>query len=74
MTGLNSYTVVVMPDDGTFLAYVPAIEGCHAVAATPEEARREFDFVFEMVAEEYAERGEALPPDVRELVAAGAGR
>ncbi len=50
---LEDYPVVVRPDDnGTFVAYVPAIDGCHAWGRTPEEARAELDNVFEMIAEE----------------------
>ncbi len=31
MRSLHDYTVVLRPDDnGTFVAYVPAIDGCHA--------------------------------------------
>ena len=70
MPELSQYTVVIKPDDnGTFVAYVPAIPGCHAVGNTPDEARAELANVFSMIAEEYAEEGRALPPDVRALVA-----
>jgi predicted RNase H-like HicB family nuclease len=65
---LADYTVVVMPDDGTWVAYVPAIEGCHAIGDSPDEARSELDQVFGMFREIYAEEGRAWPPDVRELV------
>jgi predicted RNase H-like HicB family nuclease len=70
MPGLNDYTVVTRPDDnGTFVAYVPAIAGCHAVGKTPDEARAELVNVFSMIVEEYAEEGRSLPPDVGVLVA-----
>jgi predicted RNase H-like HicB family nuclease len=70
---LWAYTAVVRPDDnGTFVAYVPAIEGCHAWGQSPEEARAELGHVFEMIAEEYAAAGRPLPPDV-ELTIARAG-
>ena len=62
---LADYTVVVRPDDTTFVAYVPAIEGCHAIGATPEEARAELDNVFAMIREEYGESGQVLPRDCR---------
>jgi predicted RNase H-like HicB family nuclease len=72
MPDLNDYTVVTRPDDnGTFVAYVPAIPGCHAVGKTPEEARAELADVFSMIVEEHAEEGRKLPPDVRALVAHG---
>lgn len=69
MASLRSYTVVIRPDDnGTFVAYAPAIAGCHALGKSPEEAQRELEGVFEMIAEEYREEGKALPPDVAALV------
>jgi predicted RNase H-like HicB family nuclease len=49
-------------DNGTSVAYVPAIPGCHAVGRTPDESRSELAGVFEMVVEEYAEECRPLPP------------
>jgi predicted RNase H-like HicB family nuclease len=70
MPGLHNYTVVTRPDDnGTFVAYAPAIPGCHAVGRTPEEAATELEQVFSMIVDEYAEEGRPLPPDVRALIA-----
>jgi predicted RNase H-like HicB family nuclease len=70
MLDLSRCTVVTRPDDnGTYVAYVPAIPGCHAVGRIPERARTELANVFSMIAEGYAEEGRALPPDVRKLVA-----
>lgn len=70
MPALSEYTVVTKPDDnGTFVAYVPAIPGCHAVGKAPDEARAELANVFSMIVEEYAEEGRSLPPDVGVLVA-----
>lgn len=65
MKSLEDYTVVIRPDDNdTFVAYVPAIEGCHAWGATFEAARAELDNVFTMILEEYQETGRSLPRDV----------
>jgi predicted RNase H-like HicB family nuclease len=51
---LQDYTIVIRPDDnGTFIAYVPAIPGCHAWGKTTDEARAEILNVFEMIKEEY---------------------
>jgi predicted RNase H-like HicB family nuclease len=62
---LDRYTIVIRPDDnGTFVAYLPAIPGCHAVGRTAAEAQTELANVFSMFAEEYAEEGRPLPPDV----------
>lgn len=70
MPNLEDYTVVTRPDDnGTFVAYVPAIPGCHAVGNTPDEARAELANVFSMIVEEYAEEERPLPPDVQVLAA-----
>lgn len=50
MKSLQNYTIVIRPDDnGTFVAYVPAISGCFAWGKTPDEARAELVFVFEMI-------------------------
>jgi predicted RNase H-like HicB family nuclease len=56
-------------DNGSYVAYVPAIDGCHAIGATPEQAQRELQNVFDMIAEEFAERGRQLPNDVQLTVA-----
>jgi len=72
MTRLEEYTIVMRPDDnGTFVAYVPAIPGCQAWGCNPDEARSELANVFEMIKEEYQEEGRSLPRDV-ELTAAHA--
>ena len=58
-------TVVTRPDDnGTFVAYVPAIPGCHAWGRTFDEARTELAHVFDMIKDEYAANGRSLPRDV----------
>ncbi|MBN8560824.1 MAG: type II toxin-antitoxin system HicB family antitoxin [Leptolyngbya sp. UWPOB_LEPTO1] len=70
MKNLQDYTIVIRPEDnGTFVAYVPAISGCHAWGQTSEEARAELISVFDMIQEEYLEEGKVLPPDVKLVVA-----
>lgn len=70
MKSLQDYTIVIRPDDnGTFVAYVPAILGCHAWGQTADEARTELANVFDMIREEYVEAGKALPEDVELLIA-----
>jgi predicted RNase H-like HicB family nuclease len=62
---IDAYTVVIRPDDnGSFVAYVPAIEGCHAWGLSPDQARAELAHVFEMITDEYQRSGRPLPPDV----------
>ncbi|VXD24453.1 conserved hypothetical protein [Planktothrix serta PCC 8927] len=61
---LQDYTIVTRPDDnGTFVAYVPAISGCHAWGKSSEAALSELVYAFEMIQEEYQDRGETLPTD-----------
>ncbi len=70
MKTLQEYTIVIRPEDnGTFVAYVPAILGCHAWGHTSEEASTELVNVFDMIREEYQEEGRSLPADVELLVA-----
>jgi predicted RNase H-like HicB family nuclease len=69
MSSVHRYTIVIRPDDSTFVAYVPAIPGCHAIGRTPAEAQAELGHVFDMIEEEYAQEGRPLPPDVPNLIA-----
>ena len=40
MKALTDYKIILRPNDnGTFVAYVPAIKGCHAWGENPEQAR-----------------------------------
>lgn len=65
MRSLENYTIVLRPDDnGTFVAYVPAIDGCHAWGQTADTARAELVNVFDMISEECKEEGKSLPQDV----------
>jgi len=59
---MTDYTIVVRPDNnGTFVAYIPAIPGCHAWGKTTDEAGAELVNVFEMIHEEYSEQKLPLP-------------
>ena len=52
MKRIRDYTVVIHPDsNGTFVAYVPAIEGCPAWGHAPDESRSELDNVFDQISE-----------------------
>jgi predicted RNase H-like HicB family nuclease len=66
MKTLFDYQVVCRRDDnGSFVAYVPALEGCHAIGRTPQEAQAELQNVFDMIVEEYQESGRPMPEDVQ---------
>jgi hypothetical protein len=40
------------------------LRAAHAIGVTPEQAHRELQNVFDMIADEFAESGRALPNDV----------
>jgi len=61
-------TVLYKQEDGSWVAEVPAISGCYALMPTREEALRELSDVFQMLAEEYREKGVTLPADTTEIV------
>jgi len=55
-------------DDGSWVAEVPALAGCYALMPTREAALAELGNVFEMIAEEYQEKGIPLPAAPTEIV------
>lgn len=66
---IDDYKVVLYRNEPSgWVAEVPAIPGCHALMPTREAALTELSSVFEMISEEYAERGETLPADTTEIV------
>lgn len=70
MGSVYDYKIVVYrQSDGSWAAYVPVLSGCYAIMDTPAEAIVELQNVFEMICEEFVEKGQSLPSD-RELVCA----
>ena len=70
MKTLNDYTIVLSPEtNGTFVAHIPAIPGCHAWGETAQEACEELNAVFSMICEEYIEENESLPNNVELVIA-----
>ena len=65
---LHDYKTVLYRQDDGWVAEVPALTGCYALMPTSEAALAELDNVFEMIAEEYRERGIPLPADTTEIV------
>ena len=55
-------------DDGGWVAEIPSIPGCYALMPTREAALAELTDVFQMIAEEYREKGLALPTDTTEIM------
>ena len=65
---LADYKVVLYRQlDGAWVAEVPAIGGCYALMDTREAALEELDRVFQLIADEHAERGQALPTHTTQI-------
>jgi predicted RNase H-like HicB family nuclease len=68
-TALDAYKIVLYrQDDGSWVAEVPAISGCYALMPTRDEALAELAHVFDMIAEEFLEKGVPFPEDTTEIV------
>ena len=66
---LEDYRAVVYrQQDGGWVAEVPAISGCYALMSTRQEAIAELARVFELIRQEYAEKGDPLPADTTEVL------
>lgn len=61
-------TIIYRQEDGPWVAEIPAIPGCYALMSTREESLAELGKVFDMVAEEYREKGISLPADTTEIL------
>jgi predicted RNase H-like HicB family nuclease len=66
---LSDYkTVLYRQEDGSWVAEIPAISGCYALMSTREEALAELGRVFQMIADEYSEKGIPLPADTTQIL------
>lgn len=61
-------TILYCQEDGSWVAEIPAISGCYALMPTRETALQELPKVFAMIADEYREKGLAMPSDTTEIV------
>lgn len=61
-------TVLYRQEDGSWVAEIPPISGCYALMPTREAALGELANVFQMLAEEYSQKGVPLPSDTTEIV------
>jgi predicted RNase H-like HicB family nuclease len=64
----NYKTILYRQEDGSWVAEIPAIPGCYALMPSREEALAELSSVFEMISEEYRDKGIPLPADTTEIV------
>ena len=67
---LDDYKIVLYRQDGGWVAEIPSLPGGYALMPTREEALAELRDVFALIAEEYSQRGQALPADTTEVVSA----
>ena len=51
-----------------WVAEIPALPGCYALMDTQEEALRELELVFNMIAGEFSEREQRVPEDTTSIV------
>ncbi len=73
-TANDTNIVLTRQSDGWWVAQIPVIDGCQALMPTRDEALDELQFVFEMIADEFQARGEALRDlNVADFSAANAG-
>jgi predicted RNase H-like HicB family nuclease len=61
-------TILYRQEDGSWVAEIPAIAGCYALMPTKEQALAELAGVFQMIRQEYEEKGLSLPADTTEIV------
>ena len=64
----NYKTILYRQEDGSWVAEIPAILGCYALMDTREAALSELTHVFQLIADEYREKGLKLPADTTEIV------
>ncbi len=67
--GFENYKIVLYrQEDGSWVAEIPAISGCYALMPTREQALEELNGVFQIISDEYQEKGLALPADTTEIL------
>ena len=66
---IDDYKVVLYRNqpDG-WVAEIPAIQGCYALMSTRAEALVELERLFDLIAEEYRDKGLPLPLDTTAVV------
>jgi predicted RNase H-like HicB family nuclease len=63
----DDYKILLYKQDDGWVAEIPALAGCYALMPTREETLTELRQIFNLIAEEYGERGEELPADTADL-------
>jgi len=60
--------ILYRQEDTSWVAEIPSLPACYALAETREQALAELRNVFDMIADEYREKGRTLPADTTEIV------
>jgi predicted RNase H-like HicB family nuclease len=68
MTHEDYKTVLYRQDDGSWVAEIPAIPGCYALMGSRDQALVELAKVFNLIAEEFRQKGQPLPADTTEII------
>ena len=68
MTIDNYKKILYRQEAGSWVAEIPSLPSCYALMETREAALEELKGVFQMIVEEYRERGRDLPADTTEFV------
>lgn len=67
--GFKDYKIVLYrQEDDSWVAEIPSIPGCYALMPTREQALQELKDVFQMISDEYREKGLQLPADTTEIM------
>jgi predicted RNase H-like HicB family nuclease len=64
----NYKTILYRQENGSRVAEIPAIPGCYVLMDTREAALAELTQIFNMIADEYREKGLKLAADTTEIV------
>jgi predicted RNase H-like HicB family nuclease len=64
----NYKTILYRQENGSRVAEIPAIPGCYVLMDTREAALAELTQVFNMIADEYREKGLKLAADTTEII------
>jgi predicted RNase H-like HicB family nuclease len=68
---IESYKkILYRQEDGSWVAEIPCLPACYALMETRQAALEELNGVFQMIADEYRERGCELPTDTTEIIGA----
>ncbi len=60
--------VLYRPDDGSWVAEIPAIPGCYVPMTSREATLAELAKFFALIAEQFRQKGQQLPAETTEII------